>query len=448
VGPDSTLRLTTDAPISYVLAETPFVLEEPANFVLGPDETLHDSVSNVARDALDRTLNHWREWVRRLALPFEWQSAVIRAAITLKLCMFEDTGAIVAAMTTSIPEARDTARNWDYRYCWLRDAFFVVRALNSLSDVETMERYLGYLHNVALVGDGSHLQPVYGVGLETRLVEREVGWLEGFAGHRPVRVGNQAYEHLQHDVYGNTILAAAQSFFDSRLRRPSGETDFERFERFGDRAYAVYRTPDAGMWELRSRSSVHTSSTVMCWAACDRLSRIAAHLGRDQRASFWRGRADEIRAAVDSEAWSASLGSYVESFGGDDVEAGLLLMVEIGFAAADDSRFRGTLAAVERRLRQGTHVFRYVRPDDFGAPKTAFNVCTFWYLDALARTGRRTEAREIFERMLACRNRLGLLSEDVDPATHELWGNYPQTYSLVGIINAAVRLSRHWEEVI
>ena len=447
VGPDSTLRLTTDASISYVLGETPFVLEDQLNFVLGPDETLQDSAGNVARDSQDRTEDHWREWVRRLALPFEWQSAVIRAAITLKLCTFEDTGAIVAAMTTSIPEARGTARNWDYRYCWLRDAFFVVRALNSLSDVETMERYLGYVHNVALVGSGAHLQPVYGVGLESRLVEREIDWLEGFAGHRPVRVGNQAYEHLQHDVYGNTILAAAQSFFDHRLRRPSGEADFERFERIGEHAYAVYRTPDAGMWELRSRSRIHTSSALMCWAACDRLARIGAHLGREERARIWSERAAEIRAAIDQEAWNESLGSYVESFGGDDVEAGLLLMLEVGFAAPDDPRFRGTLAVIEQRLRRGEHLFRYARPDDFGAPTNAFNVCTFWYLDALARAGRREEARALFEGMLACRNRLGLLSEDVNPETHELWGNFPQTYSLVGIINAAVRLSRRWEEI-
>lgn len=448
VGPDATLRLTTDAPVSYVLAETPFVLEEPAAFLLGPDETLGDSVATIARDFLERTLDHWREWVRRLALPFEWQDAVIRAAITLKLCLFEDTGAIVAALTTSIPEARGTTRNWDYRYCWLRDAFFVVRALNSLSDVDTMERYLRYLHNVALVDEAPRLQPVFGVALETSLVEREVDWLEGYRGHRPVRVGNQAYEHFQHDVYGNAILAATQSFFDKRLLRPSGRTDFERYESIGERAFAVYDTPDAGMWELRSRSRVHTSSALMCWAACDRLARIAGHLGLDDRARLWQSRAAQVRAAIDAHAWNPTIGSYAESFGGSDVDAGLLLMLEVGYLGADDPRIVGTIAEVERRLRRGDHLLRYSAPDDFGTPTTAFNICTFWYIDALSRTGRRAEARELFGRMLACRNSLGLLSEDFETDSRELWGNYPQTYSLVGIINAAVRLSRSWDEVV
>ena len=447
VCPERALRLTTDAPVSYVLSETPFLLEGSASFLLGADETLGESAEQTAREFQEETDAHWRQWARRLALPPEWQDAVIRAAITLKLCTFEETGAIVAAMTTSIPEAPRSGRTWDYRYCWLRDAYFVVRALNSLAEVETMEHYLRYLANVVGAAPDGHLQPVYGIALERRLQEREITTLAGYRGMGPVRIGNQAYEHLQHDVYGNVILAASQAFFDRRLLRPATAQDFARLEQVGEQAYRVYAIPDASMWELRTRKRVHTSSALMCWAGCDRLARIAAHLGQPDRAGLWQGRAAEIRGAIEREAWDAARGSFVDSFGGSDVEAGLLLMAEVGFLPADDVRFTGTVREVGRRLRRGRHLFRYAAADDFGVPSTAFNICTFWYIDALARTGRTGEARELFEYMLGCRNHLGLLSEDIDPETGELWGNYPQTYSLVGIINAAMRLSAGWEGI-
>ncbi|MEQ8268436.1 MAG: glycoside hydrolase family 15 protein [Parvibaculum sp.] len=442
------LRLTTNAPITYLLDETTFNLTNAMSFILGPDETLTGGIEDTARLFEERTGDYWARWVRRLALPLEWQQAVIRAAITLKLCCYEETGAIVAALTTSIPEAADTERNWDYRFCWLRDAFFVIRALNSLAEVETMENYLRYLGNVVGTAKDGHLQPVYGIGLETRLDEQIVETLSGYRGMGPVRRGNQAYEHFQHDVYGNVILAASQSFFDERLLQGATMADFERYEEVGARAYALHDQPDAGMWELRTRARIHTSSSLMCWAACDRLARIAEHLGLTERARHWRRCADEIHETICTRAWNAELNAFTESFEGSQLDAGLLLMTEVNFLPPSDPRFQSTLLAVEKGLRRGHHMFRYGTADDFGMPRNAFNICTFWYIDALARVGRTDEAREIFESILACRNSLGLLSEDTDPQTGELWGNYPQTYSLVGIINAAMRLSRRWEEQI
>lgn len=442
-----TLRLNTNAPLAYVLDEVPFLLEEPVDMMLGPDEPLAGNLRETANTFEERTADYWRTWVRRLALPLEWQDAVIRAAITLKLCTYEETGAIIAAMTTSVPEAANTQRNWDYRYCWLRDAFFVVRALNSLSEVETMEHYLRYLHNI--VGEANdHLQPVWGISREAALVENEITSLSGYRGMGPVRVGNQAYEHFQHDVYGNVVLAASQSFLDQRLFKPGTEENFSRLEHMGELAFKTYNQPDAGMWELRTRARVHTSSSLMCWAACDRLAKIARHMGFMDRAKYWQERADIIHSTITSEAWNEDMESFAESFGGKGVEAGLLLMAEVGFLKPDDERFQKTLDAVERTLKRGKHMYRYAEADDFGEPETAFNICTFWYIDALARVGRKDEAREIFEEMLRARNPLGLLSEDTDVKTGELWGNYPQTYSLVGIINAAMRLSRPWEDEV
>ncbi len=448
VGPPITLRLTTNAPLAYVLDETPFFLEAPITLVLGPDETLTRPPQETGVGLFEKTVDYWRNWSLTLALPLEWQDAVIRAALTLKLCSFEETGGIIAAMTTSIPEAAGSGRNWDYRYCWLRDAYFVVRALNRLSAVLTMEDYLRYLTNIVGAAEDGRLQPVYGISLERRLTERQIDSLPGYRGMGPVRVGNQAHEHDQHDVYGHVVLATTQAFFDKRLLRPAGIDTFRRLELIGERAFALHDKPDAGLWELRERARVHTSSAMMCWAACDRLAMIADHIGLPARARYWRVRADKIHATILERAWNDELNCFVDCFDGSNLDASLLLMTDINFLAPDDPRFVATVAAVEKHLRRGDHVFRYAAPDDIGVPENAFTICTFWFIESLAEIGRRDEARALFENVLACRNHLGLLSEDIDPTTNELWGNFPQTYSLVGLIHCAMRLSRGWEEIL
>ena len=442
-----TLRLNTNAPLSYLMDETWFTLHEPVSLLLGPDESLDGGIEETARLFEEETQRYWRHWTSRLALPLEWQDAVIRAAITLKLCQFEETGAIIAAVTTSIPEAPYSQRNWDYRYCWLRDAFFVVRALNSLSEIGTMEDYLRWLQDVIRSNPG-HVQPLYGVGLEAALPERLVSGPAGYRGMGPVRVGNQAFEHFQHDVYGNIVLGAAQAFHDHRLLRRGDADDFRRLEHIGEQAWQLHEQPDAGMWELRTRARVHTSSSLMCWAACDRLMKIARTLGLAERQNLWALRADTIREKILQRAWNPQRGAFSESFGGQDLDASVLLMCEIGFIDPRDPRFVSTVEAMERSLCDGPFMRRYEAPDDFGPPETAFNVCTFWRIDALARIGREDEARTIFEAMLARRNPVGLLSEDLSPASGELWGNFPQTYSMVGIINCAVRLSQPWDSLV
>jgi GH15 family glucan-1,4-alpha-glucosidase len=447
VTPGVTLRLTTDAPISYVSEATPFVLQRPISMILGPDEPLAAPVEGSARDLEERTHDYWVEWARSLSIPFEWQDAVIRAAIALKLCSYEETGAIVAALTTSIPEAPGSGRNWDYRYCWLRDAYFVIQALNRLGATRTMEGFLSYISNLAATADDGGLQPLYGIGLEESLEERQAPALAGFRGMGPVRVGNQAYCQLQNDIYGSVVLTATQSFFDRRLLHPGGDSLFRMLETIGEYALRLWNRPDAGLWEFRTVKQVHTFSAVMCWAACDRLARIAAHLGRTERAQHWTTQAQAIRTGVLARAWSEPRGSLVGAFDGKELDASLLLLPELGFLSADDPRFLATLAAIERELRRGDYLYRYA-VDEFGEAMTSFNVCTFWYIDALALVGRRDEARALFANMLARRNAAGLLSEDLDAKTGELWGNFPQTYSMVGLINSAMRLSKRWEEAL
>ena len=442
--PAFTLRLTTDAPVRFVRDGLPFVLSHRLHLVLGPDEPLTRSIGGYVEEALTRTRDYWCEWVRYLSIPLEWQDAVIRSAITLKLCQYEDSGAIIAAMTTSIPEAPGSSRNWDYRYCWLRDAAFVVRALNRLGATRSMEEFLRYIFNIA-THDGS-LQPLYGIGFEETLDEREVESLAGYRGMGPVRCGNLAWIQKQHDVYGSVVLASTQLFFDQRLVDPGDAHTFARLEPLGERAFALYEVPDAGLWEFRGRAEVHTYTAAMCWAACDRLARIALRLGLDERAGYWRERADAIRARTLECAWRADANHFSASFQSDYLDASLLLLADIGFVAADDPRYVATVEAIGAQLRHGDGVFRYVAPDDFGTPETSFTICTFWYIDALAAIGRMDEARELFERVLARRNALGLLSEDMAFEDGEGWGNFPQTYSHVGLINAAMRLSRSWRD--
>lgn len=441
-----TLRVTTDAPLSALDGAFEIVLDRPVHFILGPDESLTRGIAEFVRDAMDRTLDYWHDWVRSLYVPFEWQDAVIRAAITLKLCQYEDTGAIVAALTTSIPEAPGTARNWDYRFCWLRDAAYVVRALNRLSATRTMESYLRYVLNVSQ--PQRRVQPVYGIGLETELTEIEVDALTGYNGDGPVRFGNLAYAQEQHDVHGSVVLALEQLFFDKRLQLVDPQHLFGRLERFGDAALEAFGKPDAGIWEFRGRLEPHTQSALMCWAAVDRLGRIAGQLGLVERQQYWAPLASKLREEMLARAWNPARNSFASNFGGERIDASLLLLGELHAVRYDDPRFLGTIAAIEAELRVGDTVYRYTDPDDFGRPDTSFTLCTFWFIHALERTGRADEARQMFDSVLSRRTRLGLLSEDLNSHTGELWGNFPQTYPLVGLINCAMRLSRRWEDFL
>ncbi len=440
------LRLTTDASITAILQETPFFLEDAVTLILGPDETLPEAADEVGRRFFVETAQHWLDWVRILGIPFEWQEAVIRASITLKINAYDDTGAVIAALTTSIPEATGSARNWDYRYCWLRDGYFVINALNRLGATRTMENYLAYIVNIAADAGSGPLQPVYAIDGRAHLPEREAPALSGYRGMGPVRLGNLAYLQVQHDVYGSAILAATHIFFDWRLTRRGDEALFRRLEPLGEKAVASFDQPDAGLWELRGSARVHTFSAVMCWAACDRLARIAAHLGLTGRADYWHEHAGRLASVIHARAWCEQRHAYVSTFDGDAMDASLLLLAEVGFLDAADPRFASTLAAVEQDLKRGDFIFRYVEKDDFGEPENAFIVCTFWYVNALAAIGRRDEARALFERLLACRNRHGLLAEHIDPKTGEQWGNFVQTYSMVGLINSAIRLSIRWDQ--
>jgi GH15 family glucan-1,4-alpha-glucosidase len=411
--------------------------------VLGPDEPWPEDIATTCREFADRTREYWMEWVRRLSIAYDWQDAIIRAAIALKLSCFDETGGVVAALTTSIPEAPGSGRTWDYRFCWMRDAYFVVKALNRLGATKTMEDFISFILGIAA---DDPLRPVYSVVPSDSMEETIAPYLKGYRNDGPVRVGNAAAFQSQHDTYGSIILAAMPMFFDRRLPRPGNEGLFQLLERLGDKAARLAFTPDAGIWEYRGRAHVHTYSAAMCWAGCSRLAAIASHLGLHDRAAYWTETAAKIQAPLLEGAWNEARESFTAGFGLEVLDASVLLLPETGIIEPNDPRFVKTVSAIERELLREKHVMRYANEDDFGMPEAAFLTCRFWLIDAWWWLGRREEARDLFVDALGYRNRYGLLAEDIHPQTGQLWGNFPQTYSMAGLILTAMRLSRTWED--
>jgi GH15 family glucan-1,4-alpha-glucosidase len=440
------VRLTTNVPLSYVEEERPFLLERDHHLVLTWGEPLETGLEETTERFLERTVDYWRRWVKGTRTPRDYQREVIRSALVLKLHQYEDTGALLAATTTSLPEHPGSGRTWDYRYCWLRDAYFTLNALERLGHNDEMERFLVFLRNLAEEKAGE-LQPAYTISGNGEAPERELPWLAGYRGEQPVRVGNQAFEHVQNDVYGEMILAVSRLFLDARFAgQVPPRTALGLVARLLDQIDRRLEEPDAGPWELRGVNRLHGFSVLTHWAGAQRAVEVAEALGD----VALRARAADVQAraarVLETRCWNADLGALTQAAEGKHLDAVLLLAVQLGFFPPDDPRADSHVNAIRRALRvDGDLLCRYAAPDDFGKPVAAFTVCSFWLAEALALLGRHDEGRELFEHLLGLHNGLGLYSEDILPGSLEQSGNFPQTYSHVGLINAAFRLSRRWE---
>jgi GH15 family glucan-1,4-alpha-glucosidase len=440
------VRLTTNVPLSYLEEERPFLLERDHHVVLTWGEPLEAGLEETAERFLERTVDYWRQWVKGTRTPRDYQREVIRSALVLKLHQYEDTGALLAATTTSLPEHPGSGRTWDYRYCWLRDAYFTLNALERLGSNDEMERFLVYLRNLGEESAGM-LQPVYTISGGDRAPEREIEALAGYRGEKPVRVGNQAFEHVQNDVYGEMILAVSRLFLDARF---AGEvppsTALDLVGQLLDQIDVRLEDPDAGPWELRGTRKLHGFTVLAHWAGAQRAAEVASVLGDaalEARAGALQQRAGSI---LDGRFWDDELGALTQAADEPHLDAAMLLAVQLGFLEADDPRAERHVDTIREQLRiNGDLLQRYRAPDDFGRPVAAFTVCSFWLAEALALLGRHEEGRELFDHLLTLHNGLGLYSEDILPETYEQTGNFPQTYSHVGLINAAFRLSRRWE---
>jgi GH15 family glucan-1,4-alpha-glucosidase len=451
-GPDS-LRLTTDANLHVVdqtiVSDFTVRAGERVGFTLEwspshqPDATA-PGLNPFA--AVDDSEEWWREWSDQCRYDGEWSEPVLRSLITLKALTHAQTGGIVAAATTSLPERIGGVRNWDYRFCWLRDAALTLDALMLGGYLDEAAAWRDWLLRT-VAGDPSQLQIMYGPAGERRLTEHELPWLEGYEGSRPVRIGNAAVEQRQLDVYGEVI----SSTFDARVAGlPHNERAWGLEQNLLEWLETGWREPDYGIWEVRGEPRHFTHSKVMAWVAMDRAVRSVEEMGLSGPVDRWRRVRDEIHAEVCHYGFDSELGSFVQHYEGKAVDASLLLIPLVGFLPADDPRVKGTVAEIERTLMLDGLVLRYLNEESIdGLPpgEGAFLACTFWYADNLALQGRVSEAREVFEHLLSLRNDLGLLAEQYDPVANRQLGNFPQAFSHVCLVNTAVRLDRAREGV-
>jgi len=412
-------------------------------FILAFNE---EFASDVDVDAVhDTTATVWRDWAHRCGegpcvYGGPWHEMVVRSAITLKLLTHRHTGSVAAAATASLPEEIGGERNWDYRFAWLRDASFTVQALNTLGHTKEAMAFLNWFQGIiAAHADPSEIQIMYGLHGERELSELELLHLDGYKGSRPVRIGNGAAGQRQLDVYGEVLDAAYE------LTRYGGELapkDWPFIRSLADYVVTVWQEEDAGIWEVRGGSRHFVYSKVMCWVALDRAVKLCECLGHDEERARWTSEAEAIKEKVLSEGYSEKAGAFVQSFGSDTLDASNLLIPLVGFLPFTDARVQSTIEATIKGLSNGIFVHRYKGDDGLSGSEGAFLLCSFWLIDCLTLSGRVDEARGMFEKLMGLSNHLGLFSEEIDPATGDFLGNFPQAFTHIGFINSALYLGK------
>jgi GH15 family glucan-1,4-alpha-glucosidase len=393
------------------------------------------------QEALDATESFWRGWSTHCRPAGQWSDAVVRSLITLKALTYAPTGGIVAAPTTSLPERFGGSRNWDYRFCWLRDATLTLLTLLNAGFHNSAQAWNEWLLR-AIAGSPDAIQIMYGIGGERRMIEWEASWLPGYEGSRPVRIGNAAHLQLQLDVFGEVMDAAHQARRSGLATHESGwDVHLKLLEHLAD----VWKEPDEGIWEVRGEPRQFTHSKVMAWVAFDRAIKSAEMFGFEGPIDRWRKIREEIFDMTCAQGFDEKLGSFVQYFGSKEVDASLLLMPSVGFLPVDDARVKGTIAAIERELLLDGLVLRYRTRsgvDGLDAGEGAFLACSFWLADVYILQGRRAEAEQLFRRLVSLCNDVGLLSEEYDCRSRRLAGNFPQAFSHVGLVNTAFNLTR------
>ncbi|MBI4854248.1 MAG: glycoside hydrolase family 15 protein [Acidobacteria bacterium] len=436
---DAPLSLITDVPIPYLLNKQEFILNKAYFFSFYYGYRREIPTLTSISHSLELTIEGWRVWAKTCALPIFASAEVLRSALCLKLHVNHDTGAIIAAATTSIPEALNTPRTWDYRYCWLRDAAFVVEALRRLSHLSEGESFITYLRNVT---ESKNLQPVYSIHGGETLPEEFLPNLDGFCGNGYVRIGNAAYTQKQNDLMGELILCLETLLNDPRIVYENPEELFPLIERLVEDAIMAAPTPDTGIWEFRSMLRHYTFSRAMCWVAIERGAILARRFTRNNLAERWEKIAASEKQIILERGYNSKLGFFTQVLDGEFPDAANLLLPTLGIIPATDPRFVKTVENYEKLLVENGLMLRYRNVDDFGSTTNAFTICSFWWVEALALMGELEKAIEIFQKLLTYANPLGLFSEDIDPNNGTLLGNFPQAYTHVGLINAAMTISQ------
>ncbi|MBN2189496.1 MAG: glycoside hydrolase family 15 protein [Chitinispirillaceae bacterium] len=435
---ESQVRLTTNIPLNYVSEKKSFVLNDNMYCVLTYGEPLEAPLVSTAEQFYQETKKYWTRWVKTASIPALYQDEVIRSALVLKLHQYEDTGGIIASGSTSLPEKGGAGRNWDYRYCWIRDSFYTLNAFSNIGHFEELEKYFYFIQNIVL-NEPEAIQPVYGISGDKILTERELP-LSGYMNNRPVRIGNNAFMQRQNDVYGQLLTTLLPLYTDCRL-------DIERNSRQSrlvgwllDRIAETMETPDSGIWEYRDRQQLHCYTYLFHWAGSKAARKIAGMMHDDVLGKKAEALVRSSQESIE-RCYHAGLQAYTQAVGTDALDASVLQLINMRYLDPASERAKTLLTVLEKKLMTPEGLFnRYVDRCESGVPETSFLICSFWYIEALANVGRIDDACAAMERILKCSNHLGLLSEDADSQFGQ-WGNFPQTYSHVGLMNAVYRIA-------
>ncbi|MFT7330249.1 MAG: GH15 family glucan-1,4-alpha-glucosidase [Roseivirga sp.] len=436
-----TLFLYTDLDKSMVTNGAPIVLSSDHYFLVGYNEKLFMPNLKFALLEFERTKVYWLNWMERTPTYNNYNEQIGRSAMTLKLLSYEKTGAVLAAVTTSLPETIGEVRNWDYRFCWIRDASMVIKVMSQLGHKDIAKRYLKFIINLMPDKD-EKFQIMYGISGEKKLTEETLDHLTGYKNSSPVRIGNAAYEQKQNDIYGILMDVIHQLLVNFSNDIEDGEELWTMTKGIVWVVGKHWQEPDKGIWEFRGDDQHFTFSKVLCWTAVDKALKVAKLLGKESKVARWQLLEEAIRTDIMDNAWNDKVQAFTQAYHSDDLDASVLLMESYGFIDAKHPKYVSTVKAIERELCHEGLLYRYKNQDDFGLPSSSFTICTFWFINSLYKIGEEQKAKEQFDKLLSYSNHLGLFSEDIDFETKRLLGNFPQAYSHLALIETAVNLSK------
>ena len=440
VTPTDCIYLYSSLNFNDILDSNEIVLTQHQFLLLSYNQKLIDIDIKRVYLEFQRTKVYWLNWTNRSKKYKKYNEEIIRSLLVLKIMSYQPTGAVLAALTTSIPETIGDVRNWDYRFCWLRDASMSLETLIKMGHFYSAQRFLDYLKRI-LKSKNDSFQIMYGIRGERDLSETELSHLSGYENSKPVRIGNAAYSQRQNDVFGYLLNIIHQYYEHFPGTLDELEDIWEIVRNISRTISTHWEKPDKGIWEIRADEKHYVFSKVMCWVAMDKAAKIASALNKSYYAETWRGIANDIKEDVLKNGWNEDLQSFTQTYSNSELDASLLLMAEYGFISADDIRYKRTVIAVKNALFYEGLVYRYKTPDDFGKPMSSFTICTFWLVQALFRIGMKEDAKNIFENLLTYGNHLGLFSEDIHFSSKRLLGNFPQAYSHLALINTAIMFS-------
>lgn len=440
-----TLFMYTSFNKNSVVSGDEIVLKEDGYFLICYNEKILKPSTEKMSLELERTKIYWLDWVDRTPTYKQFNDEIMRSAITLKMLTYDKTGAVLAAATTSLPETIGEVRNWDYRFCWIRDASMVIKVVSELGHKNSAKRYLQFI--IDLMPDKDEkLQIMYGINKQKTLTEKTLEHLDGYKGSKPVRIGNAAYKQKQNDIYGILMDVIYEQLAKFSNDLENGEELWSITKGIVWIVSKHWREPDKGIWEFRGEDRHFTFSKVLCWVALDRAIKVARMFGKHRKIEKWTALEQEIKEDIHAHAWNDEVNAFVQSYGSNHLDASVLLMESYGFIHAKDPKFVSTVRAIEEDLSNDGLLYRYKNEDDFGLPSSSFTICTFWFINSLFKIGEEEKALAHFERLLSYSNHLGLFSEDIDFKTKRLLGNFPQAYSHLALIECAINFSRKKRE--